>query len=1484
MNTLPVALRRRLERAIADAREAAEAGARAALETLAVHLREPYGHMSSEERTLRRRLRAHGRQLGDRLNARSGTQSIDRLLHECAYEQWHSMLFARFLAENHLLMEPESGVAVTLDECEELGKDEGLDRWGVAARFAHRMLPQVFRPAHPAFEIRFAREHQLKLETLLESLPAEIFVASDSLGWVYQFWQSRRKDEVNRSGVKIGADELPAVTQLFTEPYMVSFLLDNTLGAWWAARRLTDDDLSVASSEAELRRKAAIRGVPLDYLRFVRIPLHSSAGASASPSLSGRDNPADPNGGHTRPENIRILPSPSGRGAGGEGGKPPLPPDILKHARTLRSKQTDAEQLLWGLLRNRHFAGKKFRRQHPIDRYILDFYCHECRLAVELDGGQHNDEETRSRDERRSRFLREQGVRVARFWNHDVLLQTESVLESLWDEVHGNMGISLPSPQTPLPVGEGFLSKQEAVAPVEQRLAPAGLLAGIDDFQHSSDQGSRGAIAPNDSAEERSTETEESFTWALAGGEFSNWPDDLAEFRLLDPCCGSGHFLVAAFSMLVPMRMELEGLSTPEAVDAVLRENLHGLELDPRCVEVAAFALALAAWTCPDAEGIRPLPEINLACSGLAPNATKEQWTALAEQAAAAGGLAPDRDLFGVDDTLLSAPLRNSMETLYELFSQAPVLGSLIDPHAVDADLFRRDFESIRELFAVIRKQERTSDEEFERAVAARGMARAAQLLADRYTLVITNVPYLARGKQGQALRAFCERRHPFAKHDLATAFLERCLGLCTEGGTASLVLPQNWLFLASYRKLRQRLLKTATWHVLARLGPGAFETVTGEVVKAILLTLSHEHPHSRFDGMTVAISAPPAMRGLDVSDFRTTGEKAARLRDAETLSVGQALQLRNPDARVTLELPSSEALLEKYALAPNGMHGGDSLRFRMYFWEVAFGNSVWCRFQTPVDESMHYGGREHVFFWADGGRIHYENPDARVQGRAVWEKWGIAVRVMRELPATLYGGDLFDISCVPIVPKNPDHLLPMLCFCSSPEYNEAVRRIDQKLNVTNATLAKVPFDLDRWTNVASEQYPNGLPRPYSDDPTQWVFHGHPCGSVVWDETQKHTVHGPLRTDPTVLHVAVARLLGYRWPAEYDFDMELAGEQRAWVRRTETLLEWMDEDGIVCIPSVRGEPPARERLLGLLTAAFGDNWNNSVLSNLLANVDSNSLDEWLRDRFFDEHCKLFHHRPFIWHIWDGRRRDGFHALVDYHKLVAGDGKGRRLLESLTYSYLGDWIARQLDAVQRREEGAEDRLAAAYEFKGHLETILKGEPPFDIFVRWKPIHEQPIGWEPDIDDGVRLNIRPFMAEDIPGGKKGAGILRAKPKILWRKDRGKEVLKPVKRSKPPWLKDDEVTDVDEDHELRPREDYPWFWSCPGDGPQAGCTDFLGGSDFDGNRWNNLHYTNAMKSAARERKREWATTRSVTHERMDDVHMAATREQSVSGRPDP
>ncbi|MFW6106769.1 MAG: SAM-dependent DNA methyltransferase, partial [bacterium] len=269
MATLATELRNQLERVVIEARDVAEAGARAALEALAVHHHEPYGHMTPEQRQLRNHLRARARQLGDRQD-RSGRLDIDHLVGECAYEHWHRMLFARFLAENGLLIEPEMGVAMSLAEAEELAKEEGVDVWVFASRCAQRMLPRIFRPDDPLLQITLATEHMVELERLLESLPTDTFRAADALGWVYQFWQSKRKREVNLSEVRIGADEIPAVTQLFTEPYMVEFLLHNTLGAWWAGKNLTTEDTETAESEEELRKKLALPGVTWDYLRFVR--------------------------------------------------------------------------------------------------------------------------------------------------------------------------------------------------------------------------------------------------------------------------------------------------------------------------------------------------------------------------------------------------------------------------------------------------------------------------------------------------------------------------------------------------------------------------------------------------------------------------------------------------------------------------------------------------------------------------------------------------------------------------------------------------------------------------------------------------------------------------------------------------------------------------------------------------------------------------------------------------------------------------------------------------------------------------------------------------------------------------------------------------------------------------------------------------------------------------------------------------------------
>jgi Eco57I restriction-modification methylase len=1089
--------RNQLSKVVLAARAATEPAARKALHSLGVDEADAPSYLSAELRTLRRALRAQARQLGDKDDPRKkGSYDLHHLTEKIAYDQWHRMLFARFLAENELLISPDHGVAVSLDECRELAPEIGLkDEWDVAVRFAAKSLPQIFRPDDPAGKIDLAPEDRASLRDLVVGLSRETFLADDSLGWCYQFWQAERKDQVNAAGNKIGADELPAVTQLFTEDYMVDFLLDNTLGAWWAGRcaavqssRACSESIegfkvSRCPTEEAARKVCALPGVEWKYLRFVK-------------------------------------------------------------------------------------------------------------------------------------------------------------------KTAGN---------------------------------------------------------------------EES--WTPAAGTFDGWPKMAEELKCLDPCMGSGHFVVAMFERLVALRMGEEKLDETAAVAAVIRDNLFGLEIDPRCTQIAAFNLALAAWR---RVGYCALPAMNLACSGLAPNAKLEDWLKIA----------------GNDQKL-----QRGMERLYRLFQKAAVLGSLINPRAGDADLLVAAFHELQPLLEKALAQETTDDTAHEMAVTAQGLAKAAEILAGQFTLVATNVPYLGRGRQDEVLQDYCERVHPEAKADLATCFVERCLDFCANSCSTALVTPQNWLFLGSYKKLRAGLLEHVQWDVVARLGPRAFETIGGEVVNVCLVGMTRQK----------LLRAAHFFAGFEASEERTPSSKAELIQSRSPLILPQDGQLKNPDCRVVLGESEQAERLSTFADSFLGLGTGDYSHYGRCFWELSSFPNDWAFQQGSVEEHIQFGGREYLVYWdGDTGRVRGMSEAEREQihnqdqsGQQAWGKVGVCVSLNKVLPVTHYSGELFDKAVAVLVPKRREHLLPIRVFAESSAFQTAVRALDQKTIVANGTLLKVPFDLAHWQNVAAEKYPQGLPKPFSNDPTQWLFNGQPKGP---DQP---------------FHVAVARLLGYQWPRQTGSsfpDCPALGP--------DGLEKLADDDGIVCINPIKGEQPAAERLRALFALAFGSEWAPGMQNELLeqAGFGGKSIEDWLRNGFFEQHCQLFHQRPFIWHIWDGRR-DGFSALVNYHKL------NRSNLEKLTYTFLGDWIARQKAANDAGEEGSDARLQAAQELKSKLEKIIEGEAPYDIFVRWKALEKQPTGWEPDLNDGVRLNIRPFVE---------AGVLRKNPKVNWNKDRGKDV------ASAPWYK--------------------------------------------------------------------------------------------------
>ncbi len=1112
---LSTALRRALEKTAKDARIVAEDGARDAIRRLGVADSKAPTHLCNDEKELRRRLRAHARALGDAFDKTDDTQETKRLVEAAAYAHWHRLLFARFLAERRLLRNPEYDVPVSLEDCRELAEAEGLtDAWAIAERYAASMLPAVFRIDDPVLALDLDPVHTQKLHRLVSGLDAEVFQAEDSLGWTYQFWRAAEKDAVNASGVKIGADELPAVTQLFTEPYMVRFLLHNTLGAWWAGKVLAADPVLAltATSEDTLRAACSLPDYSFEMLRFVR-----------------------------------------------EG----------------------------------------------------------------QDGG-----------------------------------------------------------------------------------------------------------------------------WRPAAGTFPGWPKDAKALTVLDPCCGSGHFLTEALAALAAFRKSEEHLSSADAVAAALVDNLHGLEIDGRCVQIAAFAVALTAWRL---GGWQTLPLPQIAWVGAPPPLPRREFIALAE-----------------GDT----ELEYALAALHDLFAQAPVLGTLLEPAGGDLFEAERMNEIERLLEPLLRKARKAEPESVEGVIAARGMADAASLLHKKYTLLVTNVPYLGINNQCQELADYTKRKFPDGKADLATSMLIRILGLTDKGATVGTVSPQNWLYLGRYKSLRVFLINKIRFNLFAPLGSRAFEAIGGEVVNTLLSIFSDEIP-----------TVDETFCSIDANRGGNASAKELLISNEIPIHLNQKNQISNPDSIITTSEAFTGDLLSSYASALSGTSAGDAPRYLRKFWEVSDLRPNWEFHQTTVNELKDFGGKDEIIFWEnEGGEMYKVAQEVRhlnhaaqnwLRGKPNWGKMGVVISQMGELHPTLYTGAIYDCNACAIVPNRASDLPAIWAYAASGELSLAVRKFDKSLKVTPKNLLKIPFDHNFWSERAKVCFPDGLPEPFSSDPTQWLFHGHPGNSETG----------------TSLHVALARLCGYRWPAEAASKIHVSDEARVWIAKAEALPPG-DNDGLVGVPPVAGEKSLVDRLRAYLAAAFGAEWSEALERRLVSEADmtldkkaarDGSLDAWVRDRAFRQHCALFGQRPFLWHISDGLK-DGFSVFIHYHRFDQAN------LRKLTYTLLGDWLARA------KAENNALRYEKGRELQQMFEKVVEGENPYDIFVRWKSLAQQPLGWDPDLDDGVRQNIRPFIK---------AGVLTHDlSKILKDKDRGNDITS-----------------------------APWY------------------SVFDGERRNDHHTTLAEKRATRE-----------------------------------
>lgn len=434
-------------------------------------------------------------------------------------------------------------------------------------------------------------------------------------------------------------------------------------------------------------------------------------------------------------------------------------------------------------------------------------------------------------------------------------------------------------------------------------------------------------------------------------------PDSLWKFKLLDPACGSGHFLVVAFDLLVELYREEarhRGVTwgDRQIAEWILENNLHGIDIDPRAVQIAAAAIYLKARAL--AKDVDPR-QVNLVAPALKLSALAEDDPGLVRLEAdlqKETGIPPEvtrqliETLEGVDHlgSLLKVgdAIDKALEAHEGSFARASGQGELLQPaRAPEAKPLQRE---------VARKIVRQRLEGFlgrhagaeDLGLRLRGQQLSAGLrfasIAKEgvYHLVVGNPPYQGTSKMKNA--GYVAKNYSMGKSDLYAAFLERGLQLCRPGGASATVTMRGWMFLSVFTALREHLLKMFDLRILGDVDRGAFDEVPNEVLATVMSVFRRTPPTNE---LSVAMQPTP------LSDKSYDRARTGRKRAAVLVQVG-AHRFAVPDLGRIAGSPLvywwSQAFLSEYLAAPklqsvspakSGMSTQDNARFLRKVWEV---------------------------------------------------------------------------------------------------------------------------------------------------------------------------------------------------------------------------------------------------------------------------------------------------------------------------------------------------------------------------------------------------------------------------------------------------------------------------------------------------------------------------------------------------------------------
>ena len=518
--------------------------------------------------------------------------------------------------------------------------------------------------------------------------------------------------------------------------------------------------------------------------------------------------------------------------------------------------------------------------------------------------------------------------------------------------------------------------------------------------------------------------------------------NSVEEITLLDQACGSGHILVYGFELLAKIYEE-EGYNPSDIPQLIIKKNLFGFEIDERASQLASLALMMKARSY-NRRFFRKEVEPNILCYKDLPLTNEEINEAF---------------------TQIGFPLSDELNHDLLTMQQATNFGSLIIPHTAKIE--------IEKAFEIIRYKVNTSDAFLSYKLEKLKIAlEQLLLLSSKYHCIVDNPPYMGGGNMNKVLGDYVKKNYPDSKADLMACFMEAGLHTLQPKGFLGMINQHSWMFLSSYEKLREKLVKNTFFDTLLHLGARTFPEIGGEVVQNASFTFWK----TKIDGQGSYIR---------LVDLNTSDLKRIKTIEASCDSSCDYLYKANQNkfekiigspisywaSKNILNAFEKHKTLGEYFISDGPCKSGNDAKYLRTIWEISidrYGKDEDWRLCSKGGESRKgYGNLEYVLKWTKESQIHYRKDKiARITSENSRDKKGITWSIISGTTSSfrlLPEEALFNSVSPSIFPNSVEDLniLQTLNFLNSTVANYFLNLINPTLALNVGDVLSIPINLD---------------------------------------------------------------------------------------------------------------------------------------------------------------------------------------------------------------------------------------------------------------------------------------------------------------------------------------------------------------------------------------------------------------------------------------